>query len=201
MFRRLYSVAAIVLVGLSLSAFSHPLSEAEETGNPWWMWLLIVLALIAFAAFAIWWWRGSRSEEEHEGAAEVSASASAASEASEASEATAATVAAAEEVAVQLTLPAEEEKPTEPDDLTRVEGIGSKISSVLQAAGINTYTALASTDAAQIRLILGDESPNLLRLADPTTWPQQAELAAAEDWDRLDQLQDRLKGGWLEEGA
>ena len=189
MLRRLYASAVLILTGLALTAFTLPLSEAEETGNPWWMWLMIVLALIAFAAFAIWWWRGSRSEEEQEGTAAVSPPQS------EASEAPPATVAEAEEVAVQLTLPAEEEEPTEPDDLTKVEGIGPKISSVLQAAGIKTYAALASTDAAQIRQILGDESPNLLRLADPTTWPQQAELAAAGDWDGLAKLQGELKGG------
>ena len=188
MLRRLYASVALVLTGLSLSAFSLPLSEAEDTGNPWWMWLLVVLVFIAFAAFAIWWWRGSRSEEEQEGTAAVSPPQG------EASEAPPATDPPAEEVAVQLTLPAEEE-PTEPDDLTKIEGIGPKISSVLQAAGITTYAALASTDAAQIRQILGDESPNLLRLADPSTWPQQAELAATGDWDGLAKLQGELKGG------
>lgn len=30
---------------------------------------------------------------------------------------------------------------------------------------------------------------------DPDTWPEQTQLAAAGDWDGLDQLQDSLKGG------
>jgi hypothetical protein len=40
----------------------------------------------------------------------------------------------------------------------------------------------------------GDGQPRL-RLANPTTWPDQAGLAAAGEWDRLKALQDGLKGG------
>jgi hypothetical protein len=34
-----------------------------------------------------------------------------------------------------------------------------------------------------------------LRLADPTTWPEQAGIAAKGDWEALEQLQAMLKGG------
>jgi hypothetical protein len=30
---------------------------------------------------------------------------------------------------------------------------------------------------------------------DPTTWPQQADLAAKGEWDKLKELQDKLDGG------
>jgi predicted flap endonuclease-1-like 5' DNA nuclease len=89
-----------------------------------------------------------------------------------------------------VTLSADE--PDEQDDLTAVEGIGPKIASVLQAAGITTFAQLAAADIAHLDEIL--EAANL-RLASPETWPQQAKLAADGDWDALKELQDRLKGG------
>jgi predicted flap endonuclease-1-like 5' DNA nuclease len=78
------------------------------------------------------------------------------------------------------------------DDLKRIEGIGPKISNVLQDAGITTYAQLAATDVHRLRQIL-DESG--IRLANPDTWPEQARLAAAGDWDALKRLQGQLKGG------
>ena len=32
-------------------------------------------------------------------------------------------------------------------------------------------------------------------MIDPSTWPEQASLAAAGEWDALQALQDELKGG------
>jgi uracil permease len=79
-----------------------------------------------------------------------------------------------------------------PDDLTRIEGVGPKISSVLNAAGITTFAQLARTDVARLQQILSDAD---LRLADPGSWPEQARLAAAGDWAALETLQDKLTGG------
>lgn len=78
------------------------------------------------------------------------------------------------------------------DDLTVIEGIGPKISEVLQAAGVHTFTDLAAMDTDKLTEILHAAN---LRLAAPETWAEQAQLAAADDWDGLKQLQDRLKGG------
>ena len=69
------------------------------------------------------------------------------------------------------------------DDLTRIEGIGPKISQVLRAAGINTFEQLAETPVNRLSEILAKE-PNL-RLADATSWPEQALLAATGDWGAL----------------
>lgn len=80
-----------------------------------------------------------------------------------------------------------------PDDLKLIEGIGPKISGLLNAAGITTFAQLAATDVARLRQILADA--NLTRLADPGTWPEQARLAAAGDWDGLKALTDSLRGG------
>ena len=86
-------------------------------------------------------------------------------------------------------------KDVKPDDLKKLEGIGPKISSVLQAGGIMTYAQLSDADVDTLKKILEDEDPRLLRLADPTSWPDQAALAASGEWDALKALQQELKGG------
>ena len=85
--------------------------------------------------------------------------------------------------------------PAKPDDLKRIGGIGPKIASVLQAGGISTYAQLADSDPDQLRQILEESDPRLLRIANPDTWPEQASLAAAGDWDGLEAIQGRLRGG------
>jgi predicted flap endonuclease-1-like 5' DNA nuclease len=78
------------------------------------------------------------------------------------------------------------------DDLTRVEGIGPKISHVLREAGILTYAQLAGTGLNELELMLHKAG---IRLADPGTWPEQASLASAREWEALKELQSHLKGG------
>ncbi|MGD9315849.1 MAG: 4Fe-4S dicluster domain-containing protein [Anaerolineae bacterium] len=90
---------------------------------------------------------------------------------------------------------AEPTTPAGPDDLVRIEGIGPKISEVLQGAGITTYAQLAGTDVDRIKQILEEADPKLLQLADPATWPRQAKLAASGKWEALEKWQARLKGG------
>ena len=89
----------------------------------------------------------------------------------------------------------EEEEPAVSDDLKRIEGIGPKISSVLQEAGITTYIQLADAGVSRLEEILEEADPRLMRLANPATWPEQAALAAAGEWDALQALQNELKGG------
>ncbi len=102
-------------------------------------------------------------------------------------------VAAKEEA--QPAKPANAAPPAKPDDLKRVEGIGPVIAGVLQNAGVKTFAQLADTGVERIKEILKEANPNLLRLADPGTWPKQARLAASGKWEALEKLQDRLKGG------
>lgn len=78
------------------------------------------------------------------------------------------------------------------DDLIKIEGIGPRIASILQAAGIRTYAQLAAAKPAALKQILTDAK---MYTADPATWPQQAKLAAAGKWDQLKTLQDKLDGG------
>jgi predicted flap endonuclease-1-like 5' DNA nuclease len=90
---------------------------------------------------------------------------------------------------VRVSPPAHE---PEPDDLTRIEGIGPKFASVLRSAGISTYEQLAVSDVDGIRDILRERG---LYFADPTTWPEQAELATTGAWDALYDLQEELTAG------
>lgn len=85
--------------------------------------------------------------------------------------------------------------PEEVDDLKAIEGIGPKISQVLREAGVATFAELASLDADGIQAILTAADPRLGRLADASTWPAQAALAADGDWEALSSFQAELKGG------
>ncbi len=65
------------------------------------------------------------------------------------------------------------------DDLRKVRGIGPSIKGVLNDRGITTWSELAATDVADLRMILEQAGPRY-RVHDPSTWPAQAaELAQA----------------------
>ncbi|MBK8945625.1 MAG: 50S ribosomal protein L17 [Ignavibacteriae bacterium] len=91
-----------------------------------------------------------------------------------------------------------EEKVTEKtigaDDLTKIEGIGPKISELLVDAGITTFAQLAETEVVKLREILY-EAGSKFKSHDPETWPAQSQLAADGKWDELKKLQDELIGG------
>ncbi len=82
--------------------------------------------------------------------------------------------------------------PFQADDLKCIEGIGPKMSALLETAGITTFAQLAAADINRLQGLLRD---NRWTFADPTTWPEQASLAAAGDWQALEILQGELKGG------
>jgi len=79
------------------------------------------------------------------------------------------------------------------DNYTIIYGIGPKVSSVLRNAGINSFSKLADMDVAGIKDILLTENPNLTRLTDPSTWPEQASMAANEEWESLKKYQEEIK--------
>lgn len=80
------------------------------------------------------------------------------------------------------------------DDLKKIEGIGPKIEKLFNEAGINTFDALAKATKKTLTDILAAAGPRF-KMHDPTTWTQQAKLAAKGEWDKLAKLQDELKGG------
>lgn len=158
---------AIPWAAVAPRTFSVLLQETGRTGVSGWVWALIILILVVLIA----WWglRTSRKEPAQP------------------------PVTRTESTPIQ-TFPAREPIAAAPvpDDLIIIEGIGPKIASVLQAAGITTFEQLGAMNVNQIEEIL---QKNGLRLADPSTWPEQARLAAAGDQAGLKALQDRLKGG------
>jgi small subunit ribosomal protein S2 len=89
----------------------------------------------------------------------------------------------------------DETDPIPQDDLIRIEGIGPKISTVVFAAGITTFAELSSTDVERLEAILDEAG---IHTANPSTWPEQARLAAQGQWDDLKELQDKIKNGRLE---
>lgn len=80
------------------------------------------------------------------------------------------------------------------DDLKKIEGIGPKISDLLNAAGITTFAQLGKASSAKLADVLEKAGPRF-RLAKPDTWKEQAKLAAAGKTAELKKLQDELKGG------
>ena len=80
------------------------------------------------------------------------------------------------------------------DDLKAIEGIGPKIAELLHAGGINSWKQLAQTQVTALQKIL-DKAGKRYQLADPGTWPKQAELADAGKFDELSDYQDFLQGG------
>ena len=105
----------------------------------------------------------------------------------------------AEEVVAEA--PAVEEVVEEPaaepvvaDKLAKIEGIGPKIAEILTSNGIATFAQLAETEVDKLKEIL-EAAGARFKSHDPTTWPKQAALAAADKWDELKELQDRLDGG------
>lgn len=81
----------------------------------------------------------------------------------------------------------------ESDDLTKIEGIGPKMSQALITAGIETYAKLAKASEEQLTQAINDAG---MRLAPSLgTWAEQASYAAKGDWVGLEKLQDELQGG------
>ena len=150
----------------------------------WWGWLLIALAAVGslalvavtvVLAFVLRWWIWRRHQDR---AAEMVEAES---------------VAPDQRPVVELApLPTREVEVLPPDDLKRIEGIGPKISAVLQGAGIRTFAQLSEVDMGRLEKIIKEGG---IRIAYPRTWPDQARLAAAGEWAKLEALQDSLKGG------
>lgn len=157
-------------------------------GNFWW-WLLLLLlgcaGTLLIVLVALLLWRRLRRRE-----AELSGVTCAAEEELPTPEAPSEAQEAMAQAAIKV-MP-EEAPAATLDDLKVIEGIGPKIATLLQEAGILTFAQLAESEVDRLREILRGAG---LAFADPTTWPEQARLAAAGDWEGLKALQQKLKGG------
>lgn len=80
------------------------------------------------------------------------------------------------------------------DDLKKIEGIGPKIQTLLYDNRIFTFADLAEARVDTLKHIL-HAAGERFQMHDPTSWPDQAKLAAEGRWDELQELQDILQGG------
>ncbi len=81
------------------------------------------------------------------------------------------------------------------DNLTKIEGIGPKIASILSENGYKTFAELSKAAPEKIREILLEKGGKRYSMHNPETWSTQAELADSGKWEELKKLQDKLKGG------
>ncbi len=143
-------------------------AQQEETGGlPWWGWLLIIVMLIFI------FWLLTRGQSRPDTLIKTTPEQQ--------------TPVISDELLEEVSLPE-----VQVNDLTVIEGIGPKISMILQSAGVNTYAQLAAMEPKKIMDIILAAG---LRLADTGTWPQQAQLAADGKMEELQAFQDTLKGG------
>ncbi len=172
-------MAQIVAYSVAASVLASYLQADDGGGIPWWVWviLIIVLLLLLLIGFA-------RQPEPGEPLPEPEERVTPPAMVDDGPEEDEAPETAPDEGA--------DDEPKPPDDLKRIEGIGPKISSILNENGITTFDALAATDPQRLEEML-DEAK--IRIAFPESWPEQARLAAAGQWEELAKLQDDLKGG------
>ena len=108
----------------------------------------------------------------------------------------------AKETPVAEEAPAAEEAPKKEeatdtdaaDNMKVIEGVGPKIEEILHNGGLKTYDQVSNATPEAIREIL-EAAGSRYKMHDPTTWPEQAKLAAAGEFDKLKEWQDSLQGG------
>ena len=79
-------------------------------------------------------------------------------------------------------------------DFTVIEGIGPKINAILVDQGYSSFEKLAKAKVGELRKVLADAGSRYT-VHDPSTWAKQAKLADAGKWEKLKDLQKKLKAG------
>lgn len=80
------------------------------------------------------------------------------------------------------------------EDLTRIEGIGRKIESLLYKNKIYNYKQLSKSTIVNLKSIL-ESGGSKFSMHNPGSWPKQAKLAAEGKFEDLELLKKHLKGG------
>lgn len=69
-------------------------------------------------------------------------------------------------------------KTVKKDDLTVIDGVGKKIESILNDAGVRTYRQLANMDLRSLRTIIKSAGPSY-QMHNPTPWRKEAKALVA----------------------
>lgn len=140
--------------------------EEGEGGARWWLWMLVLLPL----EILLIRWFIQRQREQNRGATRSHG---------ERRDVSRGKVQAPIELAPEPRLEQEETaalpQEVKADDFRKIEGIGPKVNQLLHDSGIRTYEQLASQSEEQLRAILREAN---LPMINPSTWPEQAEMAA-----------------------
>jgi large subunit ribosomal protein L21 len=81
-----------------------------------------------------------------------------------------------------------------PDNLQLIEGIGPKIAQLLRQAGIQNFRQLSEESVDGLKRVLA-AAGSRYKMHDPTSWIEQAKLAAEGKWEELKTLQEELNKG------
>ena len=77
------------------------------------------------------------------------------------------------------------------EDLTILQGVGPKINELMKANGVKTFADIARSSVPDLQKVLA-AGGQLSRLANPETWPRQAQFAVDNRWADLKAYQDQL---------
>ena len=80
------------------------------------------------------------------------------------------------------------------DEIEIIEGIVPNIGAHFRAHGLGTFAAIAAKSPAELKAVL-EQGGAQFAVANPGTWPEQADLAARNRWGQLRALQDELVAG------
>jgi predicted flap endonuclease-1-like 5' DNA nuclease len=80
------------------------------------------------------------------------------------------------------------------NDLEIIEGIGPKIAGLFNDNGVSTFAQVSGMSVPAMNAIL-EKGGSRFKLANPSTWAEQARLCHENRWTELQALQDSLSAG------
>ncbi|GAB5537688.1 MAG: hypothetical protein Rubg2KO_39370 [Rubricoccaceae bacterium] len=87
----------------------------------------------------------------------------------------------------------EEARAAEPDDLTKIRGVGEVFQDALRAAGLDSYQAVADADLDALRAAIEEGTDTSDAGANEETWAAQARFLADGDIEGLNRFNDAEK--------
>jgi predicted flap endonuclease-1-like 5' DNA nuclease len=179
----------IATTPLSMELLSKAQQQDRFSRIPLWVWLLVVVLLVIIVGIIVSLQEEDESAEKQADLETTPPTPKAARPAPATAQAVAegaapTSVVEAEATAVAVAEPAPPPvaeapvatPPPRPDNLKRVKGIGPKIEKLLKENGITTFARLAKTEVSRLQALLDEAGWD--NIADPNTWPEQAQQFA-----------------------